>query len=75
MSVQQVWTILSRAVAVSPGGMLHNVPSNTNQEIWKQLKMPVSNRMVYLHIGSHNSSERKKTKYCMISFILNDKAQ
>lgn len=28
MSVQQVWTILSRAVAMSPKGMLHNVPSN-----------------------------------------------
>lgn len=28
MSVQQVWTILSRAVAVSPKGMLYNVPSN-----------------------------------------------
>jgi len=30
MSVQQVWTILSRAVAVSPKGMLHNIPSNAN---------------------------------------------
>ena len=30
MSVQQVWTVLSRAVAVSPKGMLHNVPSNAN---------------------------------------------
>lgn len=30
ISVQQVWTVLSRAVAVSPKGMLHNVPSNAN---------------------------------------------
>ena len=28
MSTQQVWTILSRSLAVSPKGMLHNVPSN-----------------------------------------------
>lgn len=66
MSLQQVWTIFSRSLAVSPKGMLQNFHDLAVWivQIWKQLQCPsVIEQYTSKNILSHCMlSERKQAQ-------------